>query len=232
MNRFLNLGGYALAYCVGLVTAFTLLQKQHPESQNAHPIKQQTESSPHPSDIEKQLANAEREIVRLQDELNYALESAVESGSVEETMMLSDEVEGDELVRDLDVLLGGALKDEATRQMEMEINILERLIALDSTQAQQLRAEAESLWNQKGIPVPVHLTRFNSPLGEAMQSILDSEQLSLYSELREKSRSDWIESQSLAELAELQLNKSYTEAEKNELYGDLVDKYATKSQQW
>ncbi len=43
--------------------------------------------------------------------------------------------------------------------------------------------------------------------------ILDPDQKALNNELVEKNQSYWIESQSLAELAELKLERNYTDAE-------------------
>ena len=76
-----------------------------------------------------------------------------------------------------------------------------------------LRTAANSHWSHSGVPAPLRLNQFDSPLRETLVGILDPDQKALNDELVEKNQSYWIESQSLAELAELKLERNYTDAE-------------------
>lgn len=96
--------------------------------------------------------------------------------------------------------------------------------------AEQLRTAANAHWSNSGVPAPLRLNQFDSPLRETLVGILDPDQKALNNELMEKNQSYWIESQSPAELAELQLEHDYTDAEKDALFSQLVYKYATESQ--
>ena len=89
---------------------------------------------------------------------------------------------------------------------------------------------AEAQWSHSGVPAPLRVNQFDSPLRDTIVGILDPDQKALHNELMEKNQSDWIESQSLAELAELQLERGYTDAEKDALFSELVDKHAIESQ--
>ena len=165
----------------------------------------------------------------MQEDLNDALEMRDEFQNSEPFVGLPDDLEGDDLIKNLDVLLEGELQKEATRQMEVELGILQRSIGLDDYQAQQVRMAADTYWKHSGVPESLRLNQFNSPLRGTIESLLDTDQGVRYSELMEQNQSEWIEGQSLAELAEQQMERSLTEAEKDELFGDLVDKYTDES---
>ena len=73
--------------------------------------------------------------------------------------------------------------------------------------AEQLRKAASTHWSHSGVPAPLRLNQFDLPLRETLVGILDPDQKALYNELMEKNQSDWIEPQSLAELAKKQLER-------------------------
>lgn len=221
--------GYASVCCLGGASVLFLLPSKEvsedASSQQVEPSRQTADFS----QLERALAEAEREAAFLREELELAMELQEDVGDAESIAELSDDVEGHELISDLDGLLEGGLRKEAEKQMEIELGILQRLIALDVNQAEQLRAAARSYWDHRGVPVPLRFNRFDSPLSAAIVTVLDSDQQALYEELMERNQTDWIESQSMAELAERQLERSYTEAEKDALFSNLVDKYAAES---
>ncbi|ADE53065.1 hypothetical protein [Coraliomargarita akajimensis] len=130
----------------------------------------------------------------------------------------------------LNEMLGGAIANEAKTRTEASLKRLRVELDLTAAQVQSIQASTTSYLSEHDSLLPLDLLRHDSPLRGAIEQTLSAHQLIQYTELRTQHRYNWIEAQANVELAELQQTNRLTEAEKDDLFSQLVEKYTVQSQ--